>query len=80
MSAREMIHVRGTVEEVLPSRMYRVRLTTGDVVLTTIAGRARRGLRVLRGDPVEIEMSPYNLNRGRITGRADDKTHTGGET
>jgi translation initiation factor IF-1 len=71
MPAREMIQVTGTVEEMLPNRMYRVRLANGEVVLTTVAGRARRGLRILQGDPVEVELSPYDLTRGRITGKSD---------
>lgn len=72
MPAREMIRIDGTVEEMLPSRMYRVRLQNGEVVLTTVAGRARRGLRILQGDRVAVELSPYDLTRGRITGKADD--------
>ncbi|HUG41715.1 MAG TPA: translation initiation factor IF-1 [Longimicrobiales bacterium] len=72
MPAHEMIQVGGTVEEMLPNRMYRVRLENDEVVLTTVAGRARRGLRVVQGDRVQVELSPYDLTRGRITGKSDD--------
>ncbi|HUG39557.1 MAG TPA: translation initiation factor IF-1 [Longimicrobiales bacterium] len=72
MPAREMIRAEGAVEEMLPNRMYRVRLENDEVVLTTVAGRARRGLRILHGDRVTVEMSPYDLSRGRITGKSDE--------
>jgi translation initiation factor IF-1 len=61
--------MRGTVMEVLPSSMYRIELENGHPVLATVAGRARRGLRVMKGDSVLLELSPYDLTRGRIKGR-----------
>lgn len=61
--------MRGRVVEVLPSSMYRVELENGHPALATVAGRARRGLRVMKGDRVTLELSPYDLTRGRITGR-----------
>lgn len=73
MASSGMIELEGEVVEVLPDRMYRVSLDNGEVVLATVAGRARRGLRVLQGDQVSLELSPYDLSRGRITGSADRK-------
>ena len=62
--------MEGKVTEVLPSTMFRVRLDNGHEVLATLAGRARRfRIRVLAGDAVTVELSPYDLSRGRITYR-----------
>lgn len=69
MANKDVVEMRGTVLEVLPSSMYRVELENGHAALATVAGRARRGMRVMKGDQVTIEMSPYDLTRGRITGR-----------
>jgi translation initiation factor IF-1 len=70
MGKEGMIEVEGTVTEVLPQTMFRVELENGHRVLTTIAGRMRRyRIRVLEGDRVKVEMSPYDLTRGRITYR-----------
>lgn len=73
MASSNMIQVEGEVVEVLPDRRYRISLQNEEVVLATVAGRARRGLRVLQGDRVTLELSPYDLSRGRITGRAQTK-------
>lgn len=73
MGSSKMIQVEGEVVEVLPDRRYRISLDNEETVLATIAGRARRGLRVLQGDNVTLELSPYDLSRGRITGRAQTK-------
>lgn len=73
MASSKMIQVEGEVVEVLPDRRYRISLQNEEVVLATVAGRARRGLRVLQGDRVTLELSPYDLSRGRITGRAQTK-------
>jgi translation initiation factor IF-1 len=70
MGKEGMIEVEGTVTEVLPQTMFRVELENGHKVLVTIAGRMRRfRIRVLEGDRVKVEMSPYDLTRGRITYR-----------
>lgn len=63
--------VEGVVKEGLPSAMFRVEVgATGKVVLCTISGRIRKNLvRILVGDPVRVELSPYDLTRGRITFR-----------
>ena len=66
--------------EVLPSAMFRVTLTNGHVLLTTMAGKMRKfRIRILAGDHVTVEMSPYDLTRGRITFRHKlERTPIGG--
>ena len=66
----EKIEVEGEVVEALPSTMFRVQLDTGHDVLATISGKMRKHyIRILPGDKVMVELSPYDLNRGRITYR-----------
>jgi len=66
----EALEFEGTVTEVLRNSNFRVKLNNGHSVLATIAGRMRRfRIRVLAGDRVTVEVSPYDLNRGRITFR-----------
>jgi translation initiation factor IF-1 len=66
----EKFEVEGTVIEALPNTQFRVKLENGHVVLAYIAGRMRRSyIRVLLGDRVRLEMSPYDLSRARITYR-----------
>jgi translation initiation factor IF-1 len=61
---------RGRVTEALPSTMFRVKLDGGHDVLATISGKMRKHyIRILPGDKVKVELSPYDLNRGRITYR-----------
>ncbi len=70
MAKQDAIELEGTVTEVLPNATFRVLLTNGHDVLATIAGKMRRfRIRVLAGDRVTIEVSPYDLSRGRITFR-----------
>ncbi len=70
MAKEDAVVLEGTVTEVLPNATFRVLLANGHNVLATIAGRMRRfRIRVLAGDRVTVEMSPYDLNRGRITYR-----------
>ncbi len=70
MAKQEAIEFDGTVTEVLPNATFRVLLENGHDVLATIAGKMRRfRIRVLAGDRVKIEVSPYDLSRGRITFR-----------
>jgi translation initiation factor IF-1 len=70
MSKEESITLEGTVMEVLPNATFRVELENGHTVLATIAGKMRRfRIRVLQGDRVTVEVSPYDLSRGRITFR-----------
>ena len=66
----EAVEVDGVVSEVLPSAMFRVTLTNGHEVLATTAGKMRRfRIRIIAGDRVTLEVSPYDLTRGRITFR-----------
>ena len=66
----EAIELEGTITDVLPSTTFRVTLDTGQTVMATLCGKMRRfRIRVLNGDRVRLEMSPYDLTRGRITFR-----------
>jgi translation initiation factor IF-1 len=67
----ETISMEGTVEEILPAAMFRIRLNSIDnVVIGYLSGRMRtNNIKVLLGDRVEIVFSPYDLSRGRITRR-----------
>jgi translation initiation factor IF-1 len=70
MAKQEAIELEGTVNEVLPNATFRVALTNGHDVLATLAGKMRQHrIRVLAGDRVTVEVSPYDLSRGRITFR-----------
>ncbi|WP_457570808.1 translation initiation factor IF-1 [Desulfovulcanus sp.] len=70
MAKEEAIEVEGIVEEALPNAMFRVRLDNGHVVLGHISGKMRKYyIRILPGDRVKVELSPYDLTRGRITYR-----------
>jgi translation initiation factor IF-1 len=70
MPKKEAIEVEGTVIEALPNAMFRVQLPNGHPVLAHISGKIRMHyIRVLPGDKVLIELSPYDLTRGRITYR-----------
>ena len=70
MAKEEAIAFEGTVTEVLPNATFRVSLDNGHVVLATTAGKLRKfRIRVLAGDKVTVEVSPYDLTRGRITFR-----------
>jgi translation initiation factor IF-1 len=67
---QEAIQLEGTVTDVLPSAMFRVDLENGHKLLATTAGKMRRfRIRILAGDRVTVEVSPYDLTRGRITFR-----------
>lgn len=68
--AKEAIEMQGTVTEVLPDTNFRVQLENGHEVLAYISGRMRKNyIRILEGDRVTVELSPYDLHRGRITYR-----------
>ena len=70
MGKKEAIEVEGTVIEPLPNAMFRVELANGHKVLAHISGKMRMHyIRILRGDKVLVELSPYDLTRGRITYR-----------
>ena len=70
MGKKETITVEGTVLESLPNAMFRVELPNGHIVLAHISGKIRlHYIKILLGDKVLIELSPYDLSRGRITYR-----------
>ncbi|MBA3920105.1 MAG: translation initiation factor IF-1 [Gemmatimonadaceae bacterium] len=67
---QDLIEFEGVVTDVLPSTMFRVRLENDHEVLATVAGKMRKfRIRILAGDRVTVEVSPYDLSRGRITFR-----------
>ena len=68
--AKDAIEIEGTVTEVLPNATFRVKLENDHDVLAYLSGKMRQHyIRVLEGDRVKIEMSPYDLTRGRVTYR-----------
>ncbi|WP_320169218.1 translation initiation factor IF-1 [Maridesulfovibrio sp.] len=70
MAKEEAIEVEGVVQEALPNAMFRVELENGHVILGHISGKMRKHyIRILPGDKVKVELSPYDLTRGRITFR-----------
>ena len=70
MSKEDVIEVEGTVVEALPNAMFQVELENGHIVLANVSGKMRMNfIRILPGDKVTMELTPYDLNRGRITYR-----------
>lgn len=70
MAKQDVIEVEGIVEETLPNAMFNVRLTNGVVIRAHVSGKIRMHyIRILPGDRVALEMSPYDLTQGRITFR-----------
>ncbi len=70
MSKEDSIEVEGTVLEPLPNAMFRVELENGHKILAHISGKMRMHfIRILSGDKVKVQLSPYDLSRGRITYR-----------
>lgn len=71
MSKQDMIEVEGVVVEALPNATFKVELENGRQIVATISGKLRMNyIRILPGDKVTIDMSPYDLTRGRITWRS----------
>ena len=71
MSKQDVIEIEGTVTEALPNAMFNVELPNGQTILAHISGKLRMNfIRILPGDKVTVEMSPYDLTRGRITWRS----------
>ena len=67
MSKEDVIEVEGTVLEPLPNAMFRVELKNGHIILAHVSGKIRMNyIRILPGDRVTVELSPYDLTRGRI--------------
>jgi len=70
MAKEESIQMTGTVKEALPNAMFRVELENGHEITAHISGKIRMHyIRILPGDKVQVELSPYDLTRGRITYR-----------
>lgn len=70
MAKEDHIEMEGTVIETLPNTMFKVELDNGHVVIAHISGRMRKHyIRILRGDKVRVELTPYDLSKGRIVYR-----------
>jgi translation initiation factor IF-1 len=70
MPKEESIEVQGTIVETLPNAMFRVELENGKVILAYVSGKMRMHfIKILPGDKVTVELSPYDLTKGRITYR-----------
>ena len=70
MSKEELIEVEGTIVKTLPNATFRVNIGKGHIVLAHVSGKMRMHfIRILPGDKVKLELSPYDLNQGRITYR-----------
>ena len=70
MAGKDTIEMQGTVMEVLPNTVFRVKLENDHVITAHISGRMRKNyIRILTGDKVKVEMTPYDLSKGRITFR-----------
>ncbi len=71
MSKEDQIEMEGEVIDTLPNTMFRVKLDNGHIVTAHISGKMRKNyIRILTGDKVTVEMTPYDLTKGRITYRA----------
>ncbi|MDI6731587.1 MAG: translation initiation factor IF-1 [Candidatus Margulisbacteria bacterium] len=67
---KDVIELEGEITEALPNALFRVKIETGQVILAHVSGKIRKHfIRILPGDRVKIELSPYDLTRGRITFR-----------
>lgn len=70
MSKKDIIETRGVVEELLPAAAFKVKLENGHVILAHLSGKMRMNkIRILVGDSVKVEMTPYDLSRGRVVYR-----------
>ena len=77
MSKEDTIQMEGVVNEVLPDTRFRVELENGHVIIAYMAGKMRKHrIRILAGDKVSIELTPYDLSKGRITFRHKDERAT----
>lgn len=71
MSKEDVIELEGTVVESMPNAMFKVEIQGGHIILAHISGKLRMNfIRILPGDKVTVEMSPYDLSKGRITWRS----------
>jgi translation initiation factor IF-1 len=70
MAKEDHIEMEGTVQDILPNTMFRVELENGHTVTAHISGRMRKNyIRILKGDKVRVELTPYDLSKGRIVFR-----------
>jgi len=70
MAKQDIIELRGTVEELLPAGAFRVKLENGHLIFAHLSGKMRMNkIRILVGDSVKVELTPYDLTRGRIVYR-----------
>ena len=70
MSKEDVIEVEGVVSEALPNTLFKVKLENGHEILAHISGKLRMNyIKILQGDKVKVELSPYDLTKGRITWR-----------
>ena len=70
VASKQFIEMRGAVEELLPSAQFKIRLENGQVILGHLSGKMRMNrIRILPGDEVKVELSPYDLTKGRIVYR-----------
>lgn len=73
MAKEDQIEMEGTVVDTLPNTMFRVELENGHVVIAHISGKMRKNyIRILKGDKVTVQLTPYDLSKGRITFRSRD--------
>ena len=71
MSKEDSIEIQGTILETLPNTMFRVELENGHVVIAHISGKMRKNyIRILTGDKVTVQLTPYDLSKGRIVFRS----------
>lgn len=78
MAKEDQIEMEGTVIDTLPNTMFRVELENGHVVIAHISGKMRKNyIRILKGDKVTVQLTPYDLSKGRITFRSRDKQSGG---
>ncbi|MCQ2502272.1 MAG: translation initiation factor IF-1 [Saccharofermentans sp.] len=74
MAKEDVIEVLGVVDEALPNATFKVKLDSGHIVLAHLSGKLRQNyIKILPGDKVTMEISPYDLSRGRITWRGEKK-------
>ena len=74
MGKEDVIEVLGVVDEALPNAMFKVKIDSGHVFLAHLSGKLRQNyIKILPGDKVTLEISPYDLSRGRITWRGEKK-------
>lgn len=70
MAKQDVIEIEGVIEDTLPNAMFKVKLANGHVIMAHVSGKIRMNyIRILPGDKVTVEISPYDLTRGRITFR-----------